>query len=291
MRRNWFGSKKNLPRSASNRKLLVERDCADIPLARQAELLDIARSTIYTTPTPPSEKELRILAALDKEYTDHPEYGALKLIHVLKRDHGIEIGKDHLRTLRRTLGLETIYPKPKTSAPFIGHKVYPYLLRGYRIIRPNEVWGTDITYVRVVGGFCYLSAIIDWYSRFVLAWRVSPTLQTAFCIESLEEALASGTPHIHNSDQGVQYTDEDYTSILKSNEVLISMDGRGRCMDNIFTERLWRSVKYENIYTHGYATIDEVRDGLSRYFAHYNTSRPHQSLKYKTPYEVHYQKL
>ena len=239
---------------------------------------------------PLNEENLLILAALDKEYTDHPEYGILKLIYVLKRDHGIEIGKDRLRTLRRVLGLETIYPKPRTSVPFIGHKTYPYLLRDYRIIKPNDVWGTDITYIRIVGGFCYLSAILDWYSRAVLAWNVSPTLETAFCIDTLNDALTHGSPHIHNSDQGVQYTDEDYTSILKEKEILISMDGRGRCMDNIFTERLWRSVKYENVYTHGYRDIDEVRDGLDRYFTHYNTSRPHQSLGYKTPHEVHYKK-
>jgi putative transposase len=235
-----------------------------------------------------NEEDLHILAALDKEYTDHPEYGILKLVFVLKRDHGIELGKDKLRTLRRILGLETIYPKPRTSIPFVGHKIYPYLLRDYRITRPNEVWGTDITYIRINGGFCYLAAIIDWYSRAVVAWRVSPTMETAFCIETLQEALLHATPYMHNSDQGVQYTDEDYTSILKTNDVLISMDGRGRCMDNIFTERLWRSVKYENIYTHGYATINEVREGLTRYFVHYNTSRPHQSLQYQTPHQVHY---
>lgn len=236
-----------------------------------------------------SEKNLATLAALDREYTDHPEYGNLKLIFVLKRDHGIRIGKDHLRTLRRTLGLETTYPKPRTSIPFVGHTIYPYLLRDYKISRSNEVWGTDITYVRIAHGFCYLSAIIDWFSRAVLAWKVSPSLETGFCIETLNDALRSGTPHIHNSDQGVQYTSEEYTNILTARNVHISMDGRGRCMDNIFTERLWRSVKYENIYTHGYATIDEVREGLERYFTHYNGSRPHQSLEYKTPHQVHYQ--
>lgn len=234
---------------------------------------------------------MRILAALDREYTDHPEYGILKLAFVLKRDHGIEVGKDRLRTLRRILGLETIYPKPRTSIPLIGHKVYPYLLRNIIAGYPNHIWGTDITYIRINGGFCYLSAIIDWYSRAVLAWGVSPSMETAFCIDALQEALLHGTPHIHNSDQGVQYTNEDYTNILKERNVLISMDGRGRCMDNIFTERLWRTVKYENIYTHGYATIGEVRDGLDRYFVHYNTSRPHQSLGYQTPHAVHYQSV
>ena len=235
-----------------------------------------------------SPEDLRVLASLDKEYTDHPEYGILKLIFVLKRDHGIEIGKDRLRTLRRTLGLETIYPKPRTSIPFIGHKVYPYLLRDYRITGPNDVWGTDITYIRITGGFCYLVAIIDWYSRAVIAWRVSPTMETEFCSETLREAILSGVPHILNSDQGVQFTDEDFTDISKANGIQISMDGRGRCMDNIFTERLWRTVKYENIYTHGYATIEEVRDGLTFYFRYYNTSRPHQSLGYQTPHQVHY---
>lgn len=272
-----------------DRKLLIEHNHESISLTRQAELLDISRSCLYTLPTSVSAEDLRILAALDKEYTDHPEYGILKLIFVLKRDHGIEIGKDHLRTLRRVLGLETIYPKPRTSIPFIGHKIYPYLLRDYRITRPNEVWGTDITYIRIDGGFCYLVAIIDWYSRAVIAWRVSPTMETGFCSETLQEAILSGVPHILNSDQGVQFTDDDFTSISQVNGILISMDGRGRCMDNIFTERLWRTVKYENIYTHGYATIDEVRNGLSNYFPHYNTSRPHQSLGYKTPHQVHYQ--
>mgnify|MGYP001574133369 CR=1 FL=1 len=287
---NWFGSKKNLPRSARDRKILISRDHESISLARQAELLDIARSTIYTRETPMSFEDLSILTALDKEYTDHPEYGVLKLIFVLKRDHGIEIGKDRLRSLRRVLGLETIYPKPRTSIPFIGHAVYPYLLRDYRISRPDEVWGTDITYVRIAHGFCYLAAIIDWFSRAVIAWSVSPTLESAFYIETLNDALRCGVPHIHNSDQGVQYTTEAYTDILKTNDVLISMDGRGRCMDNIFTERLWRTVNYENIYTHGYTSIDEVRDGLTRYFHHYNTSRPHQSLQYQTPHQVHYKK-
>ncbi len=273
----------------SERKLLIDRDHKTISLVRQAALLDISRSCLYTTPSPLCEEDLATLAAIDKEYTDHPEYGILKLIFVLKRDHGIEIGKDHLRTLRRVLRLETIYPKPKTSIPFIGHTVYPYLLRNIVASYPNHIWGTDITYIRINGGFCYLSAILDWYSRAVLAWSVSSTLETGFCVETLNEALECGTPHIHNSDQGVQYTDEDYTDILEEREILISMDGRGRCMDNIFTERLWRTVKYENIYTHGYTTIDDVRDGLARYFVHYNTSRPHQSLGYKTPHEVHYQ--
>jgi putative transposase len=237
-----------------------------------------------------SAHDLHILTALDKEYTDHPEYGLRKLVFVLQRDHDIEIGKDHLRTLRRVLGLETIYPQPYTSTPHVGHTIYPYLLRDYPISHPNDVWGTDITYIRIVGGFCYLSAIIDWFSRAVLAWRVSPTLETAFCIETLEEALGKGTPHIHNSDQGAQYTSIEYTNVLNAHDIRISMDGRGRCMDNIFTERLWRTVKYENIYTHGYTTIDEVREGLTSYFVHYNTSRPHQSLGYQTPYAVQYQK-
>jgi putative transposase len=271
--------------------LLIDHSHETITLTRQAELLDISRSCLYTTPKPVSEEELHVLSCLDCEYTAHPEYGILKLVFVLQRDHGIEIGKDRLRSMRRVLGLETIYPQPRTSIPFIGHTIYPYLLRDYHITRPNEVWGTDITYIRINGGFCYLSAIIDWYSRAVLAWRVSPTMETAFCIETLQEALRDGTPHIHNSDQGVQFTDHAYTDILKEKEIQISMDGRGRCMDNIFTERLWRSVKYENIYTHGYATIEEVRAGLTDYFIHYNTSRPHQSLLYQTPHQVHYKEV
>jgi len=236
------------------------------------------------------EEDLRILAALDREYTDHPEYGILKLIFVLKRDHDIEIGKDRLRTLRRVLGLETIYPKPRMSIPFIGHKVYPYLLRDYRITRPDEVWGTDITYIRLAHGFCYLVALIDWYSRYVVHWELSSTLEIPFCLDNISQALEKGTPAIHNSDQGSHFTSPQYIDILKAREISISMDGRGRCMDNIFTERLWRTVKYENIYTRGYATIDDVRDGLTKYFQHYNTSRPHQSLEYQTPHQAHYKK-
>lgn len=235
-----------------------------------------------------SEEDLAILAALDKEYTDHPEYGVLKLVFVLKRDHGIDVGKDRVRTLRRILGLETIYPKPKTSVPFVGHRIYPYLLRDYRIGKPNDVWGTDITYIRIMGGFCYLVCILDWYSRLVVHWELSPTLEIPFCLDNITRALEKGTPTIHNSDQGSHFTSPQYVDILKDRDVAISMDGRGRCMDNIFTERLWRTVKYENIYTHGYASIDEVHDGLTRYFHHYNTSRPHQSLDYQTPYQVHY---
>jgi putative transposase len=259
-------------------------------LLRQAELLEVSRSALYTTPVPTSAKDLRTLFCLDLEYTDHPEYGILKLIHILERDHGIEIGKDHLRTLRRILGLETIYPKPKTSTPFVGHTVYPYLLRDYKINKPNDVWSTDITYIRLTHGFCYLVAILDWYSRYVVHWELSPTLEIPFCLQNISRALEIGTPHIHNSDQGSHFTSPQYTDILKSKNIAISMDGRGRCMDNIFIERLWRTVKYENVYTHGYSTIEDVHEELTKYFHHYNTSRPHQSLEYKTPQEVHYKK-
>lgn len=205
----------------------------------------------------------------------------------LRRDYRISIGRDHVRRLMNVLGIEAIYPKKNTSIPAVGHTIYPYLLGGYDIYRPNQVWGTDITYIRLAKGFCYLTAIIDWYSRYVVAWELSATMETEFCTRALRCALSRGIPDIHNSDQGSQYTSHEYINVLQAAHIAISMDGRGRCMDNIFTERLWRTVKYEDVYLKHYRTIEEAREGLNHYFPFYNEERGHQSLQYKTPGEIY----
>lgn len=259
-----------------------------ISFTRQAELLGISRGSLYTTPTPPSSKRLALLCAIDEIYTAQPTFGTRRLRVMLERDCGIKAGRDGIRSAMHTLGLQAIYPKRDTSVPHSTHERHPYLLRGMKAMRPNHIWGTDITYIRLEQGFCYLSAILDWYSRKVLAWHLSETMQTAFCVQTLEDALRLAIPEIHNSDQGSQFTSDEYLHVLKNNtEIRISMDGRGRCMDNIFTERLWRTVKYEDVYLKGYQTIHEARDGLTNFFDFYNYKRPHQSLGYKTPNEIY----
>lgn len=232
-------------------------------------------------------EDIAALRALDQIYTKRPFYGSRNMRYALRDDYGISIGRDHVRRLMKVLGIEAIYPKKNTSQPAPGHQIYPYLLRGYDIYRPNQVWGTDITYIRLTKGFCYLTAILDWYSRYVVAWELSENMETEFCTRALRCALSRAIPDIHNSDQGSQYTSHEYTNILAARKIAISMDGRGRCMDNIFTERLWRSVKYEEVYLKAYATIEEARAGLNDYFPFYNEERPHQSLKYKTPGEIY----
>lgn len=210
----------------------------------------------------------------------------------LRKHYCMTVGRDAVRSAMRTLGLVAQAPGPHTSTPHPLHPVYPYLLRGVVAAYPNHIWGTDITYIRLTQGFCYLMAILDWYSRKVLAWRLSNTLETSFCTEALEEALEDAQPDYHNSDQGVQFTSEAYLDALRSREgIRISMDGRGRCMDNIFTERLWRTVKYEDVYLKGYETIDHVQSGLAEYFTFYNSARPHQSLGYEAPDAVYYQTI
>ena len=270
---------------------LIDRDQPKISIVRQADLLDISRSSIYYVPKV-NEEDIRIMNHIDEIYTDRPFFGSRSIKWALEDDYGIFICRDRVRRLMRMVGIEAIYPKKKhnTSVPDESHKKYPYLLKDMKIIRPNHVWGTDITYVRLEEGWAYLAAILDWFSRFVVAWTLSPTLEAAFCIETLENALLIDIPYIHNSDQGVQYTSEDYTNILKDHEIKISMDGRGRCFDNIFTERLWRTVKYENVYLHSYGDIDEARTGLTEYFTFYNTRRRHQSLNLRTPADVYFDK-
>ena len=227
--------------------------------------------------------------AIDEIFTKCPFYGSRRIRQDLK-DEGICICREHVQRLMRLMGLEAIYPKKRTTMPHPEHKKYPYLLRGIPIIRPNHVWGTDITYVKLECGFCYLVCHLDWFSRYVIAWELSTSLDSSFCIDSLTRALKAAIPEFHNSDQGVQFTSKEYTDILLSNNIRISMDGRGRCMDNIFTERLWRTVKYEDIFLRSYRNIDEARKGLTAYFSFYNTARKHQSLDYRTPADVYFGK-
>lgn len=228
--------------------------------------------------------------AIDEIYTQYPFYGHRRICPELKEEYGVSIGKKKIIRLMNIMGLEAIYPRSKRnlSKPDNSHRKFPYLLKNMPITRPNQVWGSDITYVRIKHCFAYLSVMLDWFSRYVISWRLSQTLENDFCIQTLKEAIEINVPDIHNSDQGVQYTSQDYTDILSGAKVKISMDGRGRCMDNIFTERLWRTVKYENIYLNDYIDAKEARDGLRDYFKFYNEKRRHQSLGYQTPAKVYF---
>ena len=260
-----------------------------LALTRRCELAGVARSTVYTShpAAKPDEQELTLLGLIDAEYTRHPFYGSRKIRHYL-RGLGHRINRKRVQRLMGGLGLAGMAPGPNTSRPHPQHKVYPYLLRGVAVTRPNQVWSTDITYLRLRHGFVYLVAVIDWYSRKVLAWRLSNTLDSRFCVDCLEQALQIyGTPEIFNTDQGCQFTSEAFISVLKAHGIAISMDGRGRALDNIFVERLWRSVKHEDVYLKGYASVPELLLGLTQYFVFYNTQRTHQSLDYRTPDTVY----
>ena len=253
---------------------------------RQCELLGLSRSSLYYEPAGETEENLALMRLIDGQYTARPFYGSRRMTRWLI-ERGEEVNRKRVQRLMRTMGLEAIYPKPRLSAAGKGHKVYPYLLRGVTIERADQVWSTDITYVPMTSGFMYLAAVIDWFSRYVIAWRLSNTLDGAFCTEMLEEALRSGTPEVFNTDQGVQFTAAAFTGRLESAGVAVSMDGRGRALDNVFVERLWRSVKYEDIYIRGYEAVPELRRGLGRYFGFYNDERLHQSLGYRTPATVY----
>jgi putative transposase len=255
---------------------------------RQCELLDLCRSSLYYQPKPVSPADLRLMRRIDELHLAHPFLGARKLAGLLQRE-GVKVGRRHVGSLMRLMGIEAIYRKKRTSLPGKGHRIFPYLLGGVTIARPNQVWATDITYVPMAQGFAYLVAIVDLFSRKVLAFRVSNALATEFCVEALQEALARyGTPEIFNTDQGSQFTAEDFTAVLLAKHVRVSMDGKGRWVDNVFVERLWRSVKYEQIYLHAHETMRELKHALSVYFAFFNARRPHQSLQYQTPDEVYF---
>lgn len=258
-------------------------------LTRQCELAGVARSTVYAPHlySEPDEQEVTLLAGIDAEYTRHPFYGSRKMT-VYLRGRGHRINRKRVQRLMGLLGLAGLAPGPSTSGPHPLHKIYPYLLRGVAVTRPNQVWSTDVTYIRLARGFVYLVAVIDWYSRKVLAWRLSNTLDSGFCVDCLEQALqAYGIPGIFNTDQGCQFTSDAFTGVLLAHGIRISMDGRGRALDNIFVERLWRSVKHEDVYLKGYVSVPELLLGLTEYFVFYNTERTHQSLDYRTPDEVY----
>lgn len=253
---------------------------------RQCALAGVSRSSYYYLGVAESALSLELMHRIDALYTEAPFYGSRRMTAALKR-LGYPVNRKRVRRLMAKMGLEAIYPKPNISQAHPEHRIYPYLLNGMAIERPNQVWSTDITYVRLRRGFAYLAAVIDWYSRKVLAWRLSNTMDTGFCLECLEAALQLGRPLIFNTDQGSQFTSRDYTQRLLDAGIQISMDGRGRALDNVFVERLWRSVKYENIYLKGYETMAEAQAGLVDYFQFYNAGRLHQSLNYATPNEVH----
>lgn len=268
------------------KKGLIDRNHPTLSIVVQTKLLHLSRSTVYYSPKEKKE-ELKKMHALDEIYTRYPFYGSRRLTFALLDTYGIHVNRKCVQRLMRCLGIQAIYPKHKTTIPSIDNKIYPYLLRNIPIIRPNQVWSTDITYIPLAQGFCYLTVILDWFSRYVLAWELSETMKTTFCARALKSALSRATPEIHNSDQGSQFTSREYTDLLEEKNIRISMDGRGRCLDNIFTERLWRSVKYEDIYLKHYRTMEDTFEGLQKYFSFYNKQRRHQSLQYKTPEEVY----
>lgn len=261
-----------------------------LPISRQCELLDLARSTYYYTPEPISEEELTLMRLIDQCYLEKPFYGTRRIKDWLWDHHGLVVNRKRIQRLRRLMAIETLYPKRNLSLANQQHKIYPYLLRGLVIDKPNQVWSTDITYIPMAKGFVYLVAVMDWYSRRVLSWRLSTTLDTTFCVEALEEAIEKfGCPDIFNTDQGCQFTSEEFTSDLKRNHIDISMDGKGRWVDNVFVERLWRSVKYEEVYLNAYDSVADAKRGIGRYFNFYNTERRHQSLEKQTPETVYNQ--
>ena len=259
-----------------------------LPLSTQANLLSLCRSGLYYRPRPAGEREVQIKHRLDQIYTAHPFLGSRKIVRLLAGE-GLAVGRHTIRRYRQEMGLSTLYPKPKLSDSGSGpeHRVYPYLLRDIVIDRPDQVWGVDITYIRLVRGWMYLVAFLDWHSRYVVSWELSETLEMGFVLECAEAALSRAVPVIVNSDQGSHFTSQRFTERFREAGARISMDGRGRCMDNIFTERLWRSVKYEEVYLSEYATPAEARQGLAAYFDFYNRVRPHQALEYRTPAAVY----
>ena len=265
---------------------LVDPSPAELSVARQCDLLGLARSSYYYQPVETDPFTLELMHAIDRIYTRRPIFGVLRLQEMLRRE-GKVVNHKRVYRLMRVMGIQAIYPRRSLSAPGEPHRIYPYLLRGPRVLRPDQAWCTDITYLPLRGGFVYLVAVMDWFSRYVLSWRISNTLDVAFCLEALEEALSQATPEIFNTDQGAQFTSADFTGRIEAAGIRMSMDGRGRALDNVFIERVWRSLKYEDIYLNGYETVPEITDGVNDYFTFYNHERPPQSLAYATPAEVY----
>ncbi len=265
---------------------MVEREGAELPLAVQAELLGLSRSSLYYRPAPPPPAEVALKHRIDEIYTRYPFYGSRRIAVTLRRE-GLVANRKAIQRHMREMGIAGIAPGPNTSACRREHCRYPYLLRGLPIARPDHVWGVDITYIRLRAGWMYLVAVLDWYSRYVVAWALDQTLELGFVLEAMGAALSRATPEICNSDQGSHFTSPQYLGLLTGADVRISMDGRGRALDNVFTERLWRSVKYEEVYIKDYANPKEARQGLEHYFAFYNHERPHQALAYQTPADIY----
>lgn len=262
-----------------------------LPISRQTKAVGISRGSVYYLPRPVSDYDLELMRRIDRLHLDHPFAGS-RMLRDMLRQEGFKVGRKHVATLMKRMGIEALYRKPRTTKPGAGHKIYPYLLRNRLIDRANQVWAMDITYIPMARGFVYLAAVIDWYTRRVLSWKVSITMDVLFCLEAVEEAIMRyGTPEIMNTDQGSQFTSQAFTDVLKDHEIQISMDGKGSWRDNVFIERLWRSVKYEDIYLRAYESVPAVRAGLNRYFNFYNSRRPHSSLDGQTPDQVYFNAL
>jgi putative transposase len=262
-----------------------------LPVKRQAEVLEISRGTVYYQPRPVSERDLLLMRAIDELHLDHPFAGS-RMLRDLLRQQGLDAGRLHVGTLMGKMGIEAIYRRPNTSKPAPGHRIYPYLLRNLVVDRPNQVWAMDITYIPMARGFVYLCAVVDWFSRKILSWRLSITMDSSFCVDAVEEALAThGRPEIFNTDQGSQFTSEAFTEQLKKNEIAISMDGKGRWRDNVFVERIWKSIKYEEVYLRAYQSVQEARTSLGKYIDFYNRIRPHSSLRGNPPDQAYFHRL
>ena len=251
-------------------------------------MLDLNRSTLYYKPVEPAAETLELMKLIDQIFMAHPYFGARRIRSMLRREHDKHVTRKRVRRLMKLMGLETVYRRPRTSEPAPGHKIYPYLLRELEITHSNHVFASDITYIPMVKGFLYLVAVIDWSSRYILSWRLSNTLEDGFCVEALKESLSLATPSIFNTDQGSQFTSSDFVDAVLAAGVKVSMDGRGRWMDNVFVERFWRSLKYEEVYLHTYETTKEARESIGKWIDFYNNRRPHQALDYKTPAEVYF---
>ncbi|MDT6941785.1 IS3 family transposase [Brucella pseudogrignonensis] len=274
----------------AGRKEMIDRK-HKLSVVRQARLLGFSRGSVYYSPRPVSDGDLALMRRIDELHLEYPFAGSRMLQGLLKGE-GLETGRLHVATLMKKMGIEAIYRRPNTSKPAPGHKIYPYLLRKLAVTQPNQVWAMDLTYIPMARGFVYLCAVVDWFSRRVLSWRLSITMKADFCIEAVEEALARyGKPDIFNTDQGSQFTSIDFTAVLKKAEIAISMDGKGAWRDNVFVERLWRSIKYEEVYLHAYKTVSEARAGIGRYLNFYNTRRPHSSLDRQTPDQAYFNAL
>lgn len=278
--------------SVNDKRQLIEPTNNDLSIRRQCELLGLNRASYYYQTASESELNLTLMKLIDEQYTETPFYGWRRMTVYLRRAKGYQVNGKRVRRLMRLMGLQAIYPEPRPkNQPASQHKIYPYLLRDLEIVRPNQVWSTDITYIRMSNGFMYLTAVMDWYSRYVLSWQLSNSLDNHFCLVALEQALAQANPIIFNTDQGVQFTANSFTQRLRQANIQISMDGRRRALDNIFIERLWRSLKYENIYLNDYSTVSQLHAGLSDYFDFYNHLRFHQHLNDLTPAEVYFNRL